>query len=181
SRPPAPIPAVLRHFGGSDFAAAHQQGSLLLLLCFALLLIELLLGGLNVLSAYLLHSVALRMVFKLRCALFDHVQRLSLAFHDVSAVGDSLYRVTWDSYCIQSIFSEGVVPALTAGTTLLGIAVVMLSCDWRITAAALSVAVPLIVLVRRLDKPMTEQSQRVHEHESEVSTRVQETLVGIRA
>ncbi len=178
---PAPIVAVLHFFGGESFATAHPQGSLLALLCLALLLIELALGGLNVLSAYLLHSVALRMVFKLRCALFDHVQRLSLGFHDERAVGDSLYRVTWDSYCIQAIFSEGLVPVLTAGTTLLGIAAVMLSCDWRITAAALSVAVPLIILVKRLDKPMTEQSLRVHEHESEVSTRVQETLVGIRA
>src|SRR5262249_50782677 len=145
--PPAPIASFLDLLRGNSFVASHQQATLLLLLCFALLFIELLLGGLNVLSAYLLHSVALRMVFKLRCALFDHVQRLSLAFHDTSAVGDSLYRVTWDSYCIQAIFSEGVVPALTAGTTLLGIAVVMLNCDWRITIAALSVAVPLLFLV----------------------------------
>jgi ATP-binding cassette subfamily B protein len=178
--PPAVVSSIMHLFGGDAFAAAHQQSSLLVVLCVALLLIELLLGGLNVASAYLLHSVALRMVFKLRCALFDHVQRLSLAFHDRSAVGDSLYRVTWDSYCIQSIFSEGVVPALTAGTTLLGIAVVMLNCDWRITVAALSVAVPLLFLVRRMEKPMTEQSLLVHEQESEVSTRVQETLVGIR-
>jgi len=47
--------------------------------------------------------------------------------------------------------------------------------------AALGVAVPLVILVRRFDRPMTEQSLRVHEHESDVSTRVQETLVGIRA
>src|SRR5207249_1287966 len=64
---------------------------------------------------------------------------------------------------------------------LFGIALVMLSRDWRLTAAALAVAVPLLLLIRRLDKPMTEQSTRVHEYESEVSTRVQETLVGIRA
>jgi ATP-binding cassette subfamily B protein/subfamily B ATP-binding cassette protein MsbA len=178
---PSLLQSLTRYFGNSDSSAPVHSTSLLLTLCLALLFIELVLGGLNILSAYLLHSVALRMVFKLRCALFDHVQRLSLAFHDSSSVGDSLYRVTWDSYCIQAIFSEGVVPALTAGTTLLGIALVMLACDWRITVAALLAAIPLIILVRRLDKPMTEQSLRVHEHESEVSTRVQETLAGIRA
>ncbi|HEV2394748.1 MAG TPA: ABC transporter ATP-binding protein [Verrucomicrobiae bacterium] len=180
-----PLPVVfaapLRILGTSGFAAAHPKLNLLLGLCLALLLIELLLGALNVLSAYLLNSVALRMVFRLRCTLFDHVQRLSLAFHDSRAVGDSLYRITWDSYSIQAIFSEGVVPGLTAGVTLLGIALVMLSRDWRLTLAALAVAAPLLVLIRKLDKPMTEQSTRVHEYESEVSTRVQETLVGIRA
>jgi ATP-binding cassette subfamily B protein/subfamily B ATP-binding cassette protein MsbA len=128
-----------------------------------------------------LNSVALRMVFRLRCMLFDHLQRHSLQFHESKSVGDSLYRVAWDSYCIQAIFSEGLMPALTAGVTLLGIALVMLTRDWRLTVAALGVAVPLTYVIRRLDRPMTDQSLRVHQFESDVSTRVEETLVGIRA
>lgn len=178
---PRLIAAFENAVSGKDLLFAHPKTTLLIVLCLGLLLIELLLGALNVWSAYLLNSVALRMVFKLRCALFDHVQRQSLSFHDARAVGDSLYRITWDSYCLQAIFSEGVVPGLAAGATLIGIAAVMLTRDWRLTITTLVVAVPLILLIRRLDKPMTEQSTRVHEFESEVSTRVQETLVGIRA
>jgi len=155
--------------------------ALLTVLCLGLLLIEIVIGVSHVVSAYLLNSVALKMVFKLRCALFDHVQRQSMSFHDTQAVGDSLYRITWDSYCIQAIFSEGLIPALTAGTTLLGIALIMLARDWRLTVTALAVSIPLMILMRRMDRPMTEQSLRVHENESAVSTRVQETLVGIRA
>ncbi|HAO80335.1 MAG TPA: ABC transporter ATP-binding protein [Verrucomicrobia subdivision 3 bacterium] len=178
--PPALVQWFTALFQNSD-SAGHSGIALLTLLCVGLLLIELIMGACHVFSSYVLNSVALRMVFKLRCALFDHVQRQSLAFHDAKAVGDSLYRITWDSYCIQAIFSEGLMPALTSGLTLLGIAVVMLKLDWHVTAAALAVAVPLIILVRRFDRPMTEQSLRVHEYESDVSTRVQETLVGIRA
>jgi ATP-binding cassette subfamily B protein len=179
--PPAIVQLVTASFQGAGLFAGHPGLLLLTILCVAILLIELLMGVCHVFSTYVLNSVALRMVFRLRCALFDHVQRQSLSFHDSKAVGDSLYRITWDSYCIQAIFSEGVMPALTSGLTLVGIAIVMLTRDWRVTLAALAVAVPLIILVRRLDRPMTEQSLRVHEHESEVSTRVQETLVGIRA
>jgi ATP-binding cassette subfamily B protein len=178
--PPAIVQWLVAPFQNSA-AAGHPGTALLTILCFGVLLIELLMGACHVFSSYVLNSVALRMVFKLRCTLFDHVQRQSLAFHDAKAVGDSLYRITWDSYCIQAIFSEGVMPALTSGLTLLGIAVVMLTLDWHVTVAALAVAVPLIILVRRLDRPMTEQSLRVHEYESNVGTRVQETLVGIRA
>jgi ATP-binding cassette subfamily B protein len=178
-------PAVVRWSGGLlekvPAGAEPRPLMLLTLLCGAILVIELVLGVCNVLSTYILNSVALRMVFRLRCALFDHVQSQSLSFHDSQAIGDSLYRITWDSYCIQSIFSEGLMPALTSSVTLLGIAVVMLIWDWQLTVVASCVAVPLILLVRRLDRPMTEQSLRVHGHESEVSTRVQETLVGIRA
>jgi ATP-binding cassette subfamily B protein len=179
--PPAIVQSATAPFQGAGLFDGHPALLLLTILCAAILLIELLMGVCHVLSTYVLNSVALRMVFRLRCALFDHVQRQSLSFHDSKAVGDSLYRITWDSYCIQAIFSEGVMPALTSGLTLFGIAIVMLTRDWRVTTAALCVAIPLIILVRRLDRPMTEQSLRVHEHESEVSTRVQETLVGIRA
>jgi ATP-binding cassette subfamily B protein len=183
---PWPLKLVLDHVVGNQPATGwltqhYSKTGLLALLCLALLVIELVMGLFNVLSAYLLNAVALRMVFKLRCNLFDHVQRLSLSFHESRAVGDSLYRITWDSYCLQAIFSEGLIPGLTAGTTLAGIAIVLLSRDWRLGLAALAVAVPLLLLIRGLDKPMAEQSTKVHEHESLVSSRVQETLTGIRA
>jgi ABC-type multidrug transport system fused ATPase/permease subunit len=155
--------------------------ALLLVLCVSIVVLRALHGVLNMLSTTLLVSAGLHMVFRLRCALFDHVQRLSLRFHDTTTVGDSLYRVTWDTYSAQALFNTGIVPAVTAGLTLAGISVMMLSQDVMVTAAALAVSVPIALLVRRLDRPMTQHSLRVHERESDVSTRVQETLVGIRA
>lgn len=165
------------HYLGID----NPQILLLLLLCSGVLLIQLLMGGLTVLSTYILVAIGLRMVFRLRCKLFDHLQRLSLAYHDTTAVGDSLYRVTWDTYCVQALFNSGFIPTLMASCTLVGIAVIMLSLDWMLTAVALTIGIPLILLIQKLEKPMTERSQRFHERESDVSTRVQETLTSIRA
>ncbi|HEY8599561.1 MAG TPA: ABC transporter ATP-binding protein [Thermomicrobiales bacterium] len=165
----------------SGYFATHPRYGQLLVLCLGLLVVQLLVGIFNVSSSYVLVSIGLRMVFKLRCSLFDHIQRLSLSFHDATTVGDSLYRVAWDTYCAQTLFNGGIVPAATAAITLIGIAGIMLSVDWVIAVAALLIAVPLIVLIRRMDRPMTERSMHVHERESEVSTRVQETLSGIRA
>lgn len=159
----------------------HPKAALLLFLCLGVLAIQLLLGILTIWSTQVLVSVGLRMVFKLRCTLFNHIQRLSLAFHDSTSVGDSLYRVTWDTYCAQSLFNGGLIPAITASVTLVGIAAVMFIKDFWMTLVALTIAVPLIFLIRRLDRPMTEGSLRVHERESDISTRVQETLAGIRA
>jgi ABC-type multidrug transport system fused ATPase/permease subunit len=178
---PAPVHRLIAPFAGISLLAASPKSFLLTFFCIALLLLEAVMGICNVWSAYVLNSVGLRMVFRLRCALFDHIQRQSLTFHESKSVGDSLYRVAWDSYCIQAIFSEGLVPALTAGVTLLGIPLIMLLRDWRVTVAALAVAAPLIYLIRRMDQPMTHQSLRVHQFESDVSTRVEETLVAIRA
>jgi ATP-binding cassette subfamily B protein len=161
--------------------AQNPKSTLLFFLCLGVLAIQLLLGILTILSTQVLVSVGLRMVFRLRCTLFDHIQRLSLGFHDSTTVGDSLYRVTWDTYCAQSLFNGGLIPSITASLTLIGISAVMFSKDAVMTILALTFAIPLVFLVRRLDRPMTERSLRVHERESDISTRVQETLGGIRA
>ena len=162
-------------------ALTSSKIALLILLCLAVLVIQALVGLFEVLSTYMLVSVGLRMVFKLRCSLFDHIQQLSLSFHDATAVGDSLYRVTWDTYSVQELFNSAIIPALTAIFTLGGIAFVMLSIDWKVTLVALMIGVPLVLFIRRIDKPMTEFSLRVHERESDIGSRVQETLTGIRA
>ena len=182
THPPPPILAdlalaVSQHLGIID----NPQWGLLLLLCLGVLLIQLLMGGFTVLSTYLLVAIGLRMVFRLRCRVFDHLQRLSLAFHDTTKVGDSLYRVTWDTYCVQALFNSGLMTALIASFTLLGIAGIMLFVDWMLTLVALAIGVPLLILIKKLDRPMRERSLRAAERDSDISTRVQETLSGIRA
>jgi ABC-type multidrug transport system fused ATPase/permease subunit len=155
--------------------------ALIVVLCVALIALQAIVGVLTMAGTNMLVAIGLRMVFRLRSRLFDHVQRLSLAFHDATPVGDSLYRVTWDTYAAQTVINAAIVPAVTAAATLVGIAAVLISRDAALAIAALVVAVPLTALIRHLDRPLTAHSTRVHEHESQVSSRVQETLTGIRA
>src|SRR5687768_7008377 len=112
-------------------------------LCMAILAIHIVAGVLNVMSTYLLVAAGLRMVNRLRCAVFDHVQRLSLKFHDATSVGDSLYRVTWDTYCIQTIFNSGLIPAIGSTLTLAGVTAMMAGRDVLVAFVALAVMIPI--------------------------------------
>ena len=168
----APPPAAM---------AVASKGTLLAVLAAIIVGLQLVIGALTMLGTNVVIRAALGMVFRLRCALFEHLQRLSLAFHDTTKVGDSLYRVAWDTYAVQTLLNNAIVPATTATLTLSGIAVVMGTLDWRVTLAALAVAIPLVLLIRRLDRPMARHAMQVHERESDVSSRVQETLTAIRA
>ena len=175
------IDAVLGSQAPPPALAALSKTALLGVLVTAMVGLQLVVGALAMLGTNVVIRAALRMVFRLRCAVFEHLQRLSLAFHDATKIGDSLYRVAWDTYAVQTLLNNAIVPATTATLTLAGIAVVMALLDWRVTVAALAIAGPLILLIRRLDRPMTRHSMRVHERESAVSSRVQETLTTIRA
>jgi ATP-binding cassette subfamily B protein len=168
------LSALMSTFGGGP-------GAVVGILCLAILAIHLLAGVLNVMSTYLLVAAGLRMVNRLRCAVFDHVQRLSLKFHDATSVGDSLYRVTWDTYCIQTIFNSGLIPAIGSTLTLVGVTAMMVGRDALVAGISLAVMIPISLLMRRLERPMTERSLLVHESESNISSHVQETLTGIRA
>jgi ATP-binding cassette, subfamily B, bacterial len=165
----------------SPLPALESKGALLAVLVAAIVGLQLVVGALTMAGTIIVIRAALRMVFRLRCILFEHLQKLSLSFHDRTKVGDSLYRVAWDTYAVQTLLNNAIVPATTASLTLLGIAIVMAMRDWGVTVVALTVAVPLVMLIRRLDRPMSRHSMQVHERESDVSSRVQETLTAIRA
>src|SRR5258705_1410160 len=141
-----PLPAFLSKLSQA-ITTSNPEVALLVLLCAAQLLLHVIIGALSVGSIYVLVAAGLRMVFKLRCLLFEKIQRLSLRFHDNTTVGDSIYRVTWDSYSIQAIFNSGMIPALTATLTLLGIGALLASRDWLVAAAGLGICIPLAVLV----------------------------------
>src|SRR5258706_105882 len=72
-----PLPAPLADLAGiiTVHTALSPKVALLIILCLGVLVLQSLLGVLEVLSTYLLVAVGLRMVFKLRCALFAHMQR----------------------------------------------------------------------------------------------------------
>jgi ATP-binding cassette, subfamily B, bacterial len=182
---PWPLKLVVDSVLGSEpppaALALSSKTALLGVLVATMVALQVVVGALAMLGTNVVIGAALRMVFRLRCILFGHLQRLSLPFHDRTKVGDSLYRVAWDTYAVQALLNNAIVPATTATLTLVGIAIVMALRDWRVTLAALAVAGPLTMLIRRLDRPMSRHSLRVHERESDVSSRVQETLTAIRA
>jgi ATP-binding cassette subfamily B protein len=70
------------------FAASYNNETILLLSCIGLVLIYLLLGGLSILNNYTTIRIGQRMVNDFRSDLYNHLQRLSLAFHSRSQVGD---------------------------------------------------------------------------------------------
>ncbi len=68
-------------------------GPLIALAVAATLFLTLLAGGLTVLNEYLSTTVDQRMVLDLRSDMFEHAQKLSLAFHDKESKGILMYRI----------------------------------------------------------------------------------------
>ena len=98
-----------------NFAKGYSPGFLLLLATGGLVIIYIVLGGITVLNNYTTIKIGQQMVNDMRRDLYAHLQRLSLAFHNRRQVGDLLYRVTADTYAIQSLTMNGVFPDINRG------------------------------------------------------------------
>src|SRR6266851_4901893 len=87
---------------------------LLLLACIALVVVHFSAGALTLWHNYTTIRVGQSMVNDLRGALYAHLQLLSLAYHGRQRVGDLLYRITADSFAVQTMIMNGVLPILSA-------------------------------------------------------------------
>ena len=129
---------------------------------------------------YLTTSVGQWVMHDLRRALYSHVQRLSLSYHDHKQTGDLISRVTSDIDAIQSFIASGLLGAAVDSLTLAGMVIVMFCINWRFTLIALSVAPVLFAVVYSYTRRIKKASREVRKKEGEIVSVIQEVLTSIR-
>jgi ATP-binding cassette, subfamily B, multidrug efflux pump len=121
-----------------------------------------------------------RVMRDLRQQLFEHVQRLSIAFYDRTPVGRLVTRVTSDVESLNELFTAGVVAGLGDLFTLLAIAVMMVVTDWRLALAAFAV-IPLVYLTSHVFQTRVRVVYReIRTRLARINAYLQERITGIR-
>src|SRR5947209_7179517 len=122
-----------------------------------------------------------RMVFELASDLFSHLQRLSLIFHSRRALGDTIQRVTGDSYCVSTLMTDALIPAVQAVVMLGAMFFVMWSLEPTLTLVALSVLPFLAVVIRFLARPIKDRARESRDYEGERTSVGEQTLGAVPA
>jgi ABC-type multidrug transport system fused ATPase/permease subunit len=165
--------------GHGSFLGLTGRGALVLSVAMTVGLF-LLSGGLGLLQTQLLYGLAQRLIADLRQRVFSHLTRLSLRFHDTRGTGDSVYRVSNDTYAIQSVLLDGLVPLAAALLSLVGTLVVMVLFDPVLTLLALISVPAAAIATRRFTARIQVMSRQVRERESDVYGQAQVALGNIR-
>ena len=165
-----------------EFAQTWSSQNILWLACAGLVVVYLLLGGLRMLNDYTTIRIGQKMVNDLRRDLYSQIQRLSLSFHHRRQVGDLLYRLTSDTYAIQTITMNGLFPVLCSLTLFVGMLVVMVRLDPLLTFFALIVCPILAVLVTMspLRRWLIASATHMHQQKSSVFSIVQWAIPAMR-
>src|SRR5438132_4808020 len=104
---PWPFKIIVDDFLRAGSAIRPDWRTWILLLCLALIGIQVLWGIINWITNYLFVKIGLQALLKLRTDLYAYLQSLSLKYHDARRSSDSSFRVAYDSQSIQTIYNKG--------------------------------------------------------------------------
>ena len=177
---PWPFKIIVDDFLRAGSAIRPDWRFWVLLLCVALIGIQLLWGIINWITNYLFVKIGLQALLKLRTDLYSCLQSLSLKYHDARRSSDSSFRVAYDSQSIQTIYNKGFTNIFGSIITLIGTFLIMLRLDWQLTLVSLGI-VPLVVgAIYLFAHRIRRESTSIQEQESAVLAQAQEGLSSIR-
>lgn len=167
---PAWLPATWR---------ALPAGSLLGVAALLILLLHCAQGGLSAGQNYLSIAAGLSSLTRIRNQLFDWMLRLSLSFYQKRNQGDLIYRASWDTYSLQTIFQHGVFKFLSSFITIALMLVVMWQLSASLALITTAIFPPLLVTMYFFGQRMNARSLLAHQADSQVTSLVQQNIAGV--
>jgi ATP-binding cassette subfamily B protein/subfamily B ATP-binding cassette protein MsbA len=136
-------------------------------------------GAFSAAQNYYSIQASLRGLTRLRQELFARLLRLSLRFHQGASAGDLIYRASWDTYAVQTLFQQGLMTFATASLSLLVMAFVMARLNGPLTMVALALAPLLIIGIRSFGRAVRERTARAQQADSRVTALVQQAIAAL--
>ncbi|GLW18841.1 ABC transporter [Streptomyces sp. NBRC 13847] len=116
----------------------------------------------------------------MRAALYRHVQRLPVSFHDRWSSGQLLSRGTTDLQLLRMFFAFPMTFLLVNGVTILVGAVILMVQRWSLGLVLLAPVVPLMVLCSVFEAKYGRAARRAQDQVGDLTTVVEESVLGIR-
>ena len=124
-------------------------------------------------------TVAQRSLSDLRVELFAHLQALPASFFDRNPVGRLVTRLTTDVDAINEAFTAGTLTIFMDVLTLIGIVVIMLTINVKLTFVTLALLPPLLVAMNFFRVRSRDTYRIIRERLARINAFLQETLSGI--
>jgi ATP-binding cassette, subfamily B, bacterial len=120
-----------------------------------------------------------RVVYDLAEDLFARLQRRSLLFHSRNRVGDTMSRITVDSWAVHKVIDALLFSPAHALLTIAVMVLLMSGLDSTLTWIALVTAPLMVCASLLLGKPLRAAAKLKREIESRIQSHIQQTLTGI--
>ena len=173
------VDSVPGEFLGIDWSAI-SEGTLLVIAASALVAII----GIRALVDYYYRVgfalVGNKVLTKVRAALYQHMQRLSLAYHNRSRAGDLIVRVTGDIGLLKDVAVTALMPLVASIFMLLLMAALMFWMNWQLTLLVVAVAPLYWFPTLRLGRKIRTASRQQRKREGSLASNASEVLTSMQ-
>lgn len=173
-----PLPRLISLFLPAGFRLSPTSA---LLFAVGLLIAVTVLSQIQALAVTLLKTyTGEKLLLDFRSEIFRQMQRLSLSYHDVKGIAESLYSVQYDAPAVQTIAVEHLIPLINSAFTLLGMLYITAKIDWQLALVALLISPVLFLISKFYRRGLRRGSREVKALEKSAMGVVQEVLGALR-
>ncbi len=163
-----------------DDILPNQKRELLLYVSLALVFLNILLHVAGGVRGYMLRISGHKIVARIRCEVYEKAQHLPMRFYDKTSTGSVVNRISGDTGTIQQFMLRITQDVVVQAFKLVGIVIVMLTINWRLTLYSL-VPVPIVVIGSRIfRKKIAPYYRRIWRRGAAVTSTLTDTIPGIR-
>jgi ATP-binding cassette subfamily B protein len=159
-----------------DEALPERNNALLSALVGGMIAIAILTGVLAVFQTLLSNQVGQRVMHDLRSAVYQHLQRLSLAFFTRTRTGEVQARIASDIGGVQTVVTSTATSIVSNVTTVLATTIGMFVLDWRLALFSLGLLPLFVLLTRRVGAERKRITATRQATIADMSSLVQESL-----
>jgi ATP-binding cassette subfamily B protein len=134
----------------------------------------------GILYGYLNAKMAISVVFDLKSSVFTSMQRLSLSFFQRRQTGHLMTRINNDSTDLQYFFIDGLSYFIVNLMNIIGITVILLMLDWKLTLLCFLPLPLVILLVQKAFPKLWRLSWRSHRRVSALNSMISDSIKGTR-
>ncbi len=167
-------PFLLR--GIVDHALPDRDDRLLTILAAGIVAASLAAGALGVTTTWLSNTIGQAIMHDLRTSLYEHVQRMSLAFFTRTRAGELQSRIANDIGAIDNVVTSAAGTIVSSGTTMLAVIAALFALDWKLACFSVAVVPLLAWLNRRTGRTRRRISGRRQNQLADLTSLVNESL-----
>lgn len=131
-------------------------------------------------QSYLGEALGQKVAYDLRNAIYDHLQRLSFAYHDHQQTGQLMSRATADVEGVRWFIGMGVIRSAYLVLLFLSICALLFVTNWRLALIAMACLPIVSFRAVQISTRLRGVWQRVQVKTGELGTILQESLSGVR-
>src|SRR3984957_13716719 len=136
--------------------------------------------GLNILASYRYVTVSAAMLFDMRLALFQHLQKLSPRFYARFRLGDLMSRLNNDVGEVQRVSADTLLSVLSNVVFLVGSIAMMLWLNWRLFFISVILIPACTYTFLRFQKKLTALTALLRARSADLGSLFVDTILGMR-